>query len=125
MKLHLCCSCVSIEVDKAKSAVTKVKVERGRDSKPASQKEASDEKISEFFGEAKKSSLRQIQVDPDEDSEFEGTDKGAAYSDSDESDSSDGMLRNTSRNAELDLEDLIQKRQKYVRYYRCGTNLST
>ena len=116
-----------IDKEKAKkppaSSTSKVKEERRKaDVKQANdssttrqppQREASTEEISEFFGEAKKSSVRQLLVgDSEEDSEFEAAKEGR-QSDSDESEGMETVMRETAKDAEFSLEELIQKRLRY------------
>ena len=102
------------------SPASKVKEERRKDVKPANSsstrsapQEASAEEISEFFGEAKKSSVRQLQVDSEDDSEFEAAKEGR-QSDSDDSEDMESMLRDSAKDADFNLEELIQKRLRYI-----------
>ena len=101
-------------VSKKSGHVPKVKEERKKESKDADSKrhtrEASTEEICEFFGEAKKSSSRQLQSDSDDDGEFKEMGKERGYSDSDEGDAVEGVDRGVAKKAEFDLEELIQKR---------------
>ena len=78
-------------------------------------REASAEKIGEFFGEARKSSSRQLlqtrtQSDSEGDSEFEDG-KERQDVDSEEEDEMELALRKAS---ELDVEEILQKRQRLV-----------
>ena len=124
-ELHICAL-----IDKAKkpppSPASKVKEERGKDkvklagnsnTRQPPPQEVSVEEIREFFGEAKKSSAKQLLLvvvdDSEEDSEFE-TAKEGRQSDSDESEEMETMLRETAKDAEFSLEELIQKRLRYL-----------
>lgn len=97
---------------------SKLKEDRGKDVKPTNSKkhtkEASSEEISEFFGEAKKSSTRQFQADSEDDSELEVTKEGG-YSDSaDDSDNMESVRNDATKNAEFILEEVIEKRLRYA-----------
>ena len=106
-----------IDKEKAKkprsSPALKVKEERRKDDVKLAN-EASAEEISEFFGEAKKSSVGQqddvlLVGDSEDDSEFEAT-KERGQTDSDDSEGSETVMRDTVKEAEFSLEELIQKR---------------
>ncbi len=103
-----------IDKEKAKkpppSLASKVKEERRKDDA----KQASAEEISEFFGEAKKSSTMQLLLagDSEDDSEFEAG-KEERQSDSDESEGMEAVMRDTAKDSEFSLEELIQKRLRY------------
>ena len=116
-----------IDKEKAKkpppSLTSKVKEERRKDNakqandssttRQPPRREASAEEISEFFGEAKKSSMRQLLVgDSEQDSEFEAAEEGR-QSDSDESEGTETLMTETAKDAEISLEELIQKRLRY------------
>ena len=79
--------------------------------------EASAEEISEFFGEAKKSSRGQLLLpvgdSSEDDSEFEAGKEGR-QSDSDESEEMEALMKDTAKDSELSLEELIQKRLRYT-----------
>lgn len=127
-----------IDKDKSKkpssSPASKVKEERRKDdvrrqansgsSRQPPRREAGAEEISEFFGEAKKSSVRQLHVDAlvgdsEDDSEFEGAKEGR-QSDSDESEGMEAVMRDTEKDAEFTLEEFIQKRLRYMYLYPCS-----
>ena len=107
-----------IDKEKAKKprsspASKEVKEERRKDDVKQAN-EASAEEISEFFGEAKKSSVGQqgdvlLVGDSKDDSEFEAT-KERGQTDSDDSEGSETVIRDTAKEAEFSLEELIQKR---------------
>lgn len=101
---------------KVKEERRKADVKQANDSsttRQPSRREASAEEISEFFGEAKKSSMKQLLVgDSEEDSEFEAAKEGR-QSDSDESEGAETVMRETVKGAEFSLEELIQKRLRY------------
>ena len=102
---------------KVKEERRKADVKQANDSSTTRQpprREASAEEISEFFGEAKKSSIRQLLVgDSEEDSELEAAKEGR-QSDSDESEGMETVMSETAKDAEFSLEELIQKRLRYM-----------
>ena len=99
------------------SSASKVKEERRKDD-VKQVNEASPEEISEFFGEAKKSSRGQLHVllpvddSSEDDSEFEVAKEGR-QSDSDESEGMEALMKDTAKDSEFNLEELIQKRLRY------------
>ena len=105
------------------SPASKVKEERRKDDVKQAN-EASPEEISEFFGEAKKSSRGQLHVllpvpvgdSSEDDSEFEVAKEGR-QSDSDESEGMEALMKDTAKDSEFNLEELIQKRLRYNIYY--------
>ena len=114
--------------DKEKAVVAKkssqrtaaeIKEGKGKDKKLAKNqrqlREASAEQINEFFGEARKSSTRQLRAGSEGDSdieEFAGRDRRDSYSDESGGMESDPM--DEVKSADFDLEELIQKRLRFV-----------
>lgn len=120
--------CVCVVQDKEKSAVAKKSIQRPtaevEEGKTKGKKqsnnqrhirEASAEQISEFFGEARKSSTMQLQTGSEDDSDLEEiTGKERRHSNSDESGGMESDHMDEMKSADLNLEELIQKRLRFV-----------
>ena len=114
--------------DKEKSSVAKksllhstAEIEKGksRDEKLGNNQrhiqEATAEQISEFFGEARKSSTRQLHAGSEDDSDLEEvTGKERRHSNSDESGGIESDHTDDVKSKDFDLEELIQKRLRFV-----------